>query len=354
MDNYLTAAFCILENDGPRRAIEFLNLVATRIDDSNSIRQVARMIDAWVRLVDEAHSSDRFLDWLREHALCNCCCAKIAAVSLLPRMMECVNRGTWGLSSVLPMLHTWMHCMASAEFLADSVEVIARHLHSVTDPGLVRHAMCIIRATHRDAEMEDTEHLVLPLLDVLKRMGDDDATVNATIATMTALGIAQTGLFEREGYPSLLSLLVNRNWISLSPPWMEALMKFVGGYAYASPLAARRVHDSLMGRVMDADIPAHTWPLLVAVMSRSIHLSSSTRARLRQVGHEGAAWENIRSRVREVCKVRLLHVDPMVASDGYTYERHALDLLIAECAHSPHTGEPLRRWSAPNMALRCP
>ena len=45
--------------------------------------------------------------------------------------------------------------------------------------------------------------------------------------------------------------------------------------------------------------------------------------------------------------------DPVVASDGYTYERAAIEAWMAESMVSPRTGQPLKHKDlVPNLTLR--
>lgn len=359
-----TTIMRLLDTQGLDASIAFLSSVA-----GGDAENMLAMVTGWKSISEGGPpSAGILLEWGHTFVLADVHCTRVALMMFLPEIMACVAHDEWTLHSVLPMLHDWMHNVYPCDFLVDYVDVIANRLCVIADKPCavqeVEMTICIFRRMAKCAHARDAVIESDSVTDaMLQVMLNEDVCMEA-IVTMRTLHLVRTNAFARKGFDACMDLLREEHpwaWWDNDHQWVFELMALFSEYASASTIGACRVMDRVMPRIARRGFPECTWPVVLSMVTSPLVLPEETRRALCAVAHEGEWWDNIRHAVREVTKSCLVDgrecVDPVVASDGHTYDRAHLQRIFDEAAQantvprSPWTKKPLRRWMARNLCM---
>ena len=307
---------------------------------------------------------------------------RITLHALYPRMLRRVETGNWTVDTLLPMLHQWSHMIDPALFMDVPLEWILKELPKrFADPqhaDFVHDALCIVErifsplrpSMHKFTTGKILEALASMLFLAMERTSD--LTRLMVLRMISELPVELTKNYRRSGFLGMLRLASSLVECEGRMKACDVQTKHVLMHLLADHVAhfgVHAVHDVLWSRVVRAGFSGTSFPLVEAMMAHPSVLDMASEAALREVVAQDVAsspWSTLLRRVTAgttsaraatlTCKLsgKVGIDDPMVASDGYMYERATLVRYLQEStvAVSPWTGRILRRhWMARNHAL---
>ena len=297
-------------------------------------------------------------------------CRLVAAVAILPWMVRLVDAGHWHAGALVPMLHEWSAHDELACAVAEALPIVAANLSQLAAVGCLE-AACdtLLRTSGKVARtyaiVDAYEARVLRAVMRELLLTRRPETGHALCGVLFRFKLWSAQRFSVLGVHACMARLRDvADWDA--DPVCLPIAALLWHHGSLHPAHRRHVVSIGWALACQRAFPKASWPLVMLAVRPypCISMSRAEEDAVLATTHESPSWRLVRTHLKSaratsdepavVCKLTGRPcLRPVVASDGYTYERDALQALFERSAlpRSPWTGEGLRKWFVRNLAI---